>query len=57
MVPATPGGSRRSTIAAKAKQFNTDLYTLQQKFQQMEDVAYDQQKVQVVFEMTERALE
>jgi len=40
-VPATPGGSRRSTISAKAKQFNADLYTLQQKFQSMEDVAYD----------------
>lgn len=29
VVPATPGGSRRSTISAKAKQFNADLYTLQ----------------------------
>jgi len=41
-VPPTPGGSRRSTISSKAKQFNVDLQSLQQKLQSMEDVAYDQ---------------
>ena len=41
-VPQTPGGSRRGTIGQKAKQFNTDLHNLQQKFSQMEDVAFDE---------------
>ena len=53
----TPGGSRRGTISAKAKWFNQDLQTLEQKFRAMEDVTYDQQKVVLVFEFTERALE
>ena len=33
------------------------MHSLQQKFLHMEDVAYDQQKVALVFDMTERALE
>ena len=42
VVPPTPGGTRRGTsIANKAKQFNTDLHQLQGKFQAMEDVTYD----------------
>ena len=57
-VPPTPGGSRRGTsIANKAKQFNTDLHQLQGKFQAMEDVTYDQQKIALVYDITERSLE
>ena len=56
-MPQTPGGSRRETIASKAKQFNNDLHTLQNKFAMMEDVNYDRQKVAFVFLMTEQALE
>ena len=48
---------RRDTIATKAKQFNTDLQTLENKFKMMEDVSFEQKKVQLVFGMTEKALE
>ena len=60
VVPQTPGGSTaasRASIANKVKAFNSELTKLQQKFQNMDDVAYDQQKIQMVFQMTERALE
>jgi len=58
-VPQTPGANRKSanSISNKAKQFNTDLNMLQNKFKDLEDVLYDQQKVALVFDMTERALE
>ena len=62
VVPQTPGGSSgagasRASIANKVKAFNSELTKLQQKFQNMDDVAYDQQKIQMVYQMTERALE
>ena len=56
-VAQTPGGSRRNTMSNMAKQFNTDLHNLQTKFSAMEDIAYDEQKIRLVFQMTEKALE
>ena len=55
-IPATPSG-RRNLLSNIAKEFNVDLGVLQQKFAQMQYFAYDQQKIALVYEMTERALE
>ena len=58
MVPETPSGSHKAkSLLSKAKEFNKELQVLSQKFNQIEDVAYDKQKVDMVFNMTEKAIE
>ena len=57
LIPPTPGGQRRMKFLQKAKDFNKDLQALQNKFKNIQDVAYDKQKVDLVFDMTQKSIE
>ena len=58
MIPPTPGGNRKVKLfMEKAKYFNKELQNLATKFNQIQDVAYEKQKVDLVFDMTEKSIE
>jgi len=41
----------------KAKELNKDLETLVNRFRQLKDIDYNQNKIDFLYNMTERALE
>ena len=58
LIPPTPGGNRKVKLfMEKAKIFNKELQNLATKMNQIQDVAYEEQKVDLVFNMTEKSIE
>jgi hypothetical protein len=44
-------------IGSKAKELNKDLETLVNRFRQLKDIDYDHNKIDYLYQMTEKALE